>query len=432
MKHAEVTLLAHLSEADSLDYLAREGFLTQVGREVIPTEFVQRLTGWALEDFFASGRTVAPSPDAIRATWGDQLEQHEIVLDPETEADSVQWAVADLRANYARLQAEEIINNFARDMAAADGPDRVKVFGDYADRMFLTHQSLITRRNEMTGALGVDDALRRYLEREATGHVTRGLLMGVPEIDKHTFGTHPGEITTIGGPPASGKSWLAGFIALRNWQAGKRVLLVTLENDVPMTYDRLCCMARQIEYGAWQRGMVSEQARAGVRGLLREMQESDVQPIFAQLELSQRTASGIIRKAMLDEVDGVIIDQLNYLRPEDERANRRTEQVGEIMHRIKQLANEGEHQLPVVLLSQMNREGIKAAKRSGKFHMEDFADSTSVEQTSDAAWAIYQTVDMLRDHTARLQELKARRTTLRDFDLIWEPEHGRLELVTGW
>src|SRR4051794_17214731 len=188
LKHSEATLLAHLSDADSLDYLAREGFLTVLGREVIPTEFVARLTAWALEEFFTSGRTVAPSVDAIASTWADQLEQHEITLDLDTEADSVQWAVGDLRANHARLQAEDIINNFAKDMAGADGPDRVKVFGEYADRMFVVSQSLISRRNEMSGALGVQDALLRYDERAATGHVTRGLTMGVAEIDRHSFG----------------------------------------------------------------------------------------------------------------------------------------------------------------------------------------------------------------------------------------------------
>ena len=139
---------------------------------MIPTEFVARLTGWALEEFFASGRVVAPSADAIRSTWADQLEQHEITLDGDTESDSVQWAVADLRANYARLRAEEIINDFARDMASADGPDRVKVFASYADRMFLTSQALLSRRNEMTGHRGVEDALQRAgrPDRHRAGH----------------------------------------------------------------------------------------------------------------------------------------------------------------------------------------------------------------------------------------------------------------------
>ena len=122
---------------------------------------MQKLTGWALEQFFISGRMVAPSIEAMRSTWADELEQHEIVLDGDTETDSVQWAVADLRANYARLRAEEIIQEFAQAIAAADGPDRVEVFTKYADTMFLTSQSLLSRRNEMEGFRGVEDSLRR-------------------------------------------------------------------------------------------------------------------------------------------------------------------------------------------------------------------------------------------------------------------------------
>jgi replicative DNA helicase len=428
MKLSESVILAHLSNADSLDYLAREGLLTVVGREIIPTEFVQRLTAWALEQFFASGRMVAPSTEAIRSTWADQLEQHEIVLDGDTESDSVQWAVADLRANYARLRAEEIINDFARDMSAADGPDRVEVFAKYADTMFLTSQSLLSHRNEMLGYQGVDDALRRLDDRIATGRITRGLTLGIDPIDAHSFGTHPGEITTIGGSPGVGKSWLAGFIALANWKAGRRVLLVTLENDVPMTYDRLCCMARMINYDKWQRGDLTTGQRDSVLSLREEMLASDRQPIFAQLDPSQRTASGIIRKAMLDDADGVIIDQLNFLHAEDvHKSAKRFEAVGEIMHRMKYLANEGVHQLPVILLSQMKREGISAARKNGKYHLDDFADSSAIEQTSDAAWAIYQTADMAFQCEARLQQLKSRRTVVRDFDLTWRPEIGIIQ-----
>jgi archaellum biogenesis ATPase FlaH len=420
-----MTLLQHLSNADSLDYLAREGLLSATGREIIPTEFVARLTEWSLDAFFASGRTVAPSAEAIKDTWADLLEQHEVSIDTDTEPDSVQWAVADLRANHARLQAETLINEFAQDMAGADGPDRVGVFHRYSERMFLTSQSLISRRNEMTGARGVEDALFRLHDRMQTGHITRGITLGIPEIDNHSFGTHPGEITVIGGAPASGKSWLAGFIAYANWDAGRRMLLVTLENDVPMTYDRLCCMACRIDYNAWQRGDVSADARRAAFALYDKMTASEVQPIFAQLELSQRTASGILRKALLDDVDGVIIDQLNFLHTESERkAAKRYEQVGEIMHRLKALANEGAHQLPVILLSQMKREGIAAARKNGKFHMDDYADSSFIEQTADTAWAIYQTADMAFGHEALLQELKARRTVLRDFPLIWRPETG--------
>lgn len=431
MKHAEQTLLQHLSNADSLDYLAREGMLTAAGREVIPTEFVERLTGWALEAFFASGRTVAPSVDAIRATWADLLEQHEASIDDTTEPDSVQWAVADLRSNYARVQGEQFVSEFAQAIVAADGPDRVEVWGKFTDRMFTIHQSLVSRRNEMTGADGVADAIHRLGERIATGHITRGITIGIPEVDAHSFGTHPGEITTIGGAPGAGKSWLAGFIALANWQAGRRVLLVTLENDVPMSYDRLCCMARGIDYNRWQRGEVTSEQKESVLHLYEQMADSEVQPVFAQLDLSQRTSSGIIRKAQLDGADGVIIDQLNFLHAEDTRRQaKRYEQVGEIMHRLKQLANEGAVRLPVVLLSQFNRDGVKAARKNGKYHMDDFADASSVEQTSDTAWAIYQTADDVFNHEAKLQQLKSRRTVLRDFDLLWRPEIGLIRVRT--
>jgi replicative DNA helicase len=431
VKHAEQTLLSHLSNPDSLDYIAREGLLTESGRKIIPSPEVSVLVRWALDEFFASGRMVAPSVQALRETWADHLEQFSITVDDSTEPDSAQWAVADLRANYARLEAEQLVNDFAKAMTEADGPQRVEVFQSYSDRMFVTAQSLVSRRNEMDGQQGVEDALLRLGDRIANGHTTRGLTLGIPEIDAHTFGVHPGEICTIASAPGLGKSWMAGYITLNAWRRGQRVLHVTLENDVPMTYDRLCCMAIGVDYDRWQRGEVTTEQQKAVFHLLDQMTASDNKPLIAQLELSQRTASGIVRKAMLEGAQGVVLDQLSFVDAEaGSRARQRNEKVSEIMFRLKQLVNEGVYRVPTIVFSQLKREGIKASRQSGRYHMDDLADSSAIEQTSDVIWVIFQSEDMKVLRTVQFQELKSRRTRTKHFQVSWRPEIGFIK-VTG-
>lgn len=425
MKHAEATLLQHLADPDSLDFLAREGLITEANRVIIPSFEVRILVAWALEAFFVSGRTHAPSFEALRSTWADHLEQYGITIDTETEPDSVQWAVEDLRANYARLMAEKLMADFAKEMGQVDGPEKLAVFGKYVDLMFVTHQALVSRRKELPGDRGVEDALHRLADRMENGHATKGLLFGIPEIDKHTFGVHPGEICTIAAPPGLGKSWAAGMFTIANWRLGVRVLLVTLENDLEMTYDRLCCIAAEIEYEQWQLGTVTTSQKECVELLRQEMADSECKPIVVQLDEMQRTASGIVRKAMLEDAQGVIIDQLSFVDAESSsKALKRHERVVEIMQRLKVLINEGVYRVPTILFSQMTREGIAASRKSGRFHQEDMADSRSVEQFSDTVWAIYQGEDMRPIHEVQFQQLKSRRTIKRHFQLTWRPERG--------
>lgn len=432
MKHSEATLLQHLNDADSLDYMAREGLITEAHRVIIPSFEVRILVAWALDQFFESGRTVAPSFEALRETWADHLEQYGITIDTEHEPDSVQWAITDLRSNYARLMAEQLTTDFAKEMGQADGPTRLEVFARFTDQMFVTNQSLITRRYEMDGYRGVEDALNRLHYRIENGHVTKGLVFGISEIDAHTFGVHPGEICTIASAPGVGKSWTAGLLTIRNWRAGKKILLVTLENDLEMTYDRLCCIAVGVDYGQWQKGTVTTAQKESVIALLAEMMESDIRPIVVQLDETQRTASGVIRKAMLEGVDGVVVDQLSFLDAEaGSKSIKRNERVVEIMKRLKVLISEGVFRVSVILFSQMTREGIAAARKSGRYHQEDLADSRSVEQFSDAIWAIYQSDDMAITHTVQWQQLKSRRTPTQDFELTWRPEIGFVKVNAG-
>lgn len=430
MKHAEATLLQHLDNADSLDYMAREGLITEKYRVIIPTPEVKVLIAWALELFFESGRIVAPSATALRETWADHLEQYDIKIDFDSEPDSVQWAITDLRSNYARIEAETLMNLFAKEMGEADGPAKVEVFGKYVDLMFVTHEALITRRFEMDGERGVEDAIQRLDERAADGLVTRGLLLGIPEIDAHTFGTHPGEITTIAAPPGKGKSWAAGYITIKNWEMGKKIVLVTLENSIEMTYDRLCCMATAVDYEMWQKGTITTAQRDAVVALRTKMSESDCKPIIVQLDESQRTASGVVRKAMLEDADGIVVDQLSFMEAEaGTQGNKRNERVVEIMRRLHVLITQGVFRVPVILFSQMTRDGISAARKSGRFFQEDMADSRSVEQFSSNIWAIYQSDDMLVTRTVEWQQLKSRRTTLRNFPVMWRPEIGFVKVV---
>jgi replicative DNA helicase len=426
MRFSEQTLLGHLSDPDSLDYLAREGLLVAEAREIIPTDFVRRVTTWALERFFEDGRQVAPSREAVQESWGDQLEQLEIELPaPDVEIDSIGWVVEDLRSNYARIQGEKLGTDFATAMGTADGPARTQVFLDYADRFYHEAQALVSRRHEANGYEGVRDALTRLDDRMTNGYVDRGMHLGLDLVDQHMHGVHPGEICVFCSESGVGKSWLAGLATISEWRRGRKVLLVTMENDVEMTYDRLCCIACGIPYENLQTGEVSDEQLRVLFTLLDEMQASENRPVVAQIEPSQRTVSGIVRKAQLEGADSLIIDQLSFVKPEKgSKTQGRNFQVTDIMHQLKEMVNEGALKIPVLLLVQINREGAAAAAKAGRYYMRHLAESSSVEQTADFVWALFQSMDMKIENTVQAQSLKVRRVVQKHFEFSWMPAIG--------
>ncbi len=68
MNHAEQVLLNHLTDPDSLDYLAQEGFSGEAARDIIKSEPVRYLLEWALIYFFENSRKVTPSLQAFPET----------------------------------------------------------------------------------------------------------------------------------------------------------------------------------------------------------------------------------------------------------------------------------------------------------------------------------------------------------------------------
>jgi len=426
MRHSEATLLGHLSDADSLDALAREGFLTEQVQLIIPTEFVRRMTVWALNQFFVDGRQVPPSRQAIMETWADTLERFEVTLpEVDIEIDTIGWVISDLRSNYSRIQGEKLGTEFAEAMGKADGPERAEIFADYAEHFYVVAQSLISRTNEMDGYSGVRDSMARLVDRINNGHQNRGMYLGVDLIDRHTFGVHPGEICTVCSESGVGKSWMAGLCCLTEWRRKRRVLYVTLENDIEMSYDRLACMATGIPYEAFQAGAVAEEQLRALFHLMDEMEASENRPLLTQIDISQRTASSIVRKAQLEGADSLIIDQLSFMRPErGSKATQRNFQVSEIMQRLKELISHSTTNIPVLLLAQINREGAKTARKEGRYRKDHLGDSAWVEQTSDFLWALYRSSQMEVDGTVQFQSLKSRRVEPKHFEAFWQPWMG--------
>lgn len=409
MSHAEETLYNHLTTAESLDYLVREGFSTEHNRECISDELGRDIVAWVLDQYHKSGRKVAPTREGIVETWGRKMEQVSIVIDDEYDSDSVQWAVEQLRSDYANYQIQNFVKALAGEMADAPAPERPDLVRTYAGLLYDLSQRVTSHHQEMAADIGLDDAWVRYQERATARNHVKGLTFGLPMIDEHLMGIWPGEVAVFGAGSGVGKSWVAIKAAVADWRRGRRAMLVTLENDLEMTFDRMACVMAGIGYARFQQGKLDEGSLLRFHVARRQISDTEHGPVVVMPDEGDRDPVSIVRRALSVGAKSLIVDQLSHVEPmPGRRTYKRHEEIAEIMRGFKRLVSTGADRISLLIMSQINREGIKAARKTGRHQMEDFAESSEVERSADHV------------HTAMLQP-----TEDNEDGVLWQKLKGR-------
>lgn len=432
MNHSEEQLFRHLMDVESLDVLARENFQNPGVQKVIHTEIGRKLATWSLDYYWKADRKLAPSKEMILETWGKQLADMEISLgDPTEELDSIDSVVEALRLQHALTVAQEFVREFATDISTCDPVDRVQRVLEGAQTLYQLSQTLTSQRHEQDAAAGFSDALMRHEVRRESGHLTQGMTLGLPPIDQHIYGVHPGELAFFAMKTGGGKSWLAGKVLWNEFECGRKAVLVTMENDLPMTFDRLACQAARVDYEKWQRGEASDGDLKRVAAHLDRLEADErFRPIVIMPEIGERDPVSIVRKALGYGAESIIVDQLSFVeRVRGSKSRERFDVIAEILRQFKALINEGNTQVPMLILHQLNRDGVKAARKSGRHEMEDLANSAEVERIADHIWVGYQSEDHEAMQQAEWQSLKFRRGQKKDWLMHWRLGIGDIRVI---
>lgn len=424
----ESVLFSSLLDVDRLEYLAREG----IDSEIIPTAAMRPVVEWALNYYFESGCKQAPTEEALRLEWSTVLESEEIVLEPpEDEYETAEWALKFLRSNYIHLEWQRWIKKAAEEMAASYTDDRVGIFDKHSAELAEMRTRVRSRTAEARGADALVDAIRRYHERAELDGAPHGLMLGLEMTDAHTHGIHDGELAVLAAGPKTGKSWLLAKAVLNEWQRGRRGILFTLENSVEMTIDRIVCLRANVDYRRWQRGQATPEELHRVevnRDTLMRQEIGDM--IVVMPPRGQRTASAMLREAQMRGADSILIDQLTFVEAVGTKAKARHEIVRDIMHDLKTGISTGSYKIPCLLAHQINREGVKAADKTGFLEMYMLAESSEVERTADWVFGLYRSHEDRIAEVAKLQTLAARREDTQSWLLAYNPSLGVMETAS--
>lgn len=80
--------------------------------------------------------------------------------------------------------------------------------------------------------------------------------------------------------------------------------------------------------------------------------------------------------------------------------------------------------MPCILAHQINREGVKAAEKTGKFEMYMLAEGAEVERASDWVFSLYQSNMQREVFQATFQILASRREDVKAWEMDWRTPQG--------
>lgn len=231
----------------------------------------------------------------------------------------------------------------------------------------------------------VKDSLSRIEDFwERKGAVT-GIATGFADFDAMTSGLQKSEMIVIAARPSMGKTSLAMNIA-ENVAINSKIPVGVFSLEMSaesLTLRTLCSMSR-VNMRDISQGYLAERDFPKITAAAGRIAGA---PIYIDDTSSLTIEKLRVKARRMVEIYGVklfIIDYLQLLRTAKRRSTRQ-EEVSEISSSIKGLAKE--LQVPIIVLSQLNREVDREAGR--KPRISDLRESGSIEQDADLIGLLY-------------------------------------------
>jgi replicative DNA helicase len=255
----------------------------------------------------------------------------------------------------------------------------------------LSTSAVSARAVRQIGAV-VSEVLSSIDGRIADGAALVGLSSGFPDLDVAIGGFRPGELIVVGARPSLGKTALSLNIAERVAAGGASVLFFSLEMPAEDIATRLLAMQSSVPMHRMSRprelrdddfGAIA-QAASGMGAMPLYIDDLGDQTAARLASVSRQTCRRHATRL-------IVIDYLQLMRPENPRDNR-NQQVGTLALRVKQMARS--LSVPVILLSQLNRELETAARRP---RLSDLRESGDIEAHADRVILLHREPNLSHD-----------------------------------
>lgn len=200
---------------------------------------------------------------------------------------------------------------------------------------------------------------------------------GLADVDaQFDGGLRPGELMVLGARPSMGKSAFV-LTLCRNIGAAHPVLMMTMEDSLRTLLSRMVAAAGRINLADLRNPKRAPESMwsglsEGVDALGKLMIDLDDQGSLSLMDMRRKIQQSKRRRRQL----GLVV--VDYLQLAQGDGDNRNQSLGAVANGLKSAAKEFD--VPIVLLSQLNRE---ADKRPGPPQMSDLRDSGDIEGAAD-------------------------------------------------
>ena len=233
--------------------------------------------------------------------------------------------------------------------------------------------------------------VHKAIEEVEAQHLRKGKLSGIPtgfmDLDRMTDGLHAGEMIVVAARPSMGKTSLAmNIVEHVTMEAKKPVGVFSLEMTSESLVTRMLFSQARMNLRNARDGFLSNsdfpRMTAAAGRLAKAPLYIDDTPGLSILQLRAKAR----RMKHQHDVQLIVVDYLQLLNSTSRRArDNRQQEISEISSGIKTLAKE--LRLPVIILSQLNREMERDKTR--KPRLSDLRESGAIEQDADIVGLLY-------------------------------------------
>ena len=272
----------------------------------------------------------------------------------------------------------------------------------------------------------IDDLSRRA---HGPDNYVTGIATGFYEFDRQTSGLQQGDLVIIAGRPSTGKSTLVMNIVAHAAIQEKQgpIAIFSLEMSAAQLAMRFFSSLARIDQQALRRGQIDQPSEfPRLTSALTMMQNTEVY-IDDSSSLTPLEMRARVRRLKRDHggLAMVVVDYLQLLKYH-ERTDNRVVEISEISRSLKALARE--MKVPVVALSQLNRESERSNRRP---IMADLRDSGAIEQDADVIAFIYHDKDAKDTNVAEIHVAKQRNGPQFETRLTFLGKFSRFENYTS-
>jgi len=235
---------------------------------------------------------------------------------------------------------------------------------------------------------GSVDEATLIINKIMQGESSAGILTGYKDLDKMTFGLHKGEMIVLAARPSMGKTSLAmnmaEYAAIPKHGEAAHVLVFSLEMGADQLAMRMLCRRARANMRRVRDGTLSKDDFRAITSAAGELKKApiwidDVSHVtIMELRAKARRIQSTIMMKGGSGLGLIVIDYLQLISGMGDSRTPREQQIAEISRGLKGLAKE--LQVPVLVLSQLNRE---AEKENRQPRLSDLRESGSIEQDAD-------------------------------------------------